>query len=94
MPCLRSSINKLTARNLLPQVFQTLDGNTRLYAMPFTSSPPVTMWQLSFPMDEADATGMARDGMSLLALARARLDGWHDPIGELIAGTEPTDVTG
>ena len=52
------------------------------------------MWQLSFPMDEADAIGMARDVVSLLALARARLDGWHDPIGELIAGTEPTDVTG
>ena len=34
------------------QVFQTLDGTTRIYCMPFTAAPAVCMWQLSFPLDE------------------------------------------
>ena len=86
------------------QVFQTLDGQgTRLYAMPFSEARDgddgdgacaVTMWQLSFLMSEEAAQQMPRDGLSLLAEARRRVAGWHEPIEHLIGATAPEDVTG
>lgn len=36
------------------RIFETMDGKTRLYAMPFTTTS--TMWQLSFPGTEAEAS--------------------------------------
>ena len=36
---------------------QWLDGSTRVFTMPFNRSK--TMWQLSFPMDEADAMALS-----------------------------------
>jgi len=65
------------------RVFQTLDGTTRIYAMPF--SPPdrspdaaaplgVTMWQLSFPIEVEAARALGSAGGEAL-LAEA-LDRW------------------
>jgi 2-polyprenyl-6-methoxyphenol hydroxylase-like FAD-dependent oxidoreductase len=34
-------------------VFQTANGNERIYIMPYTSDS--VMWQLSFPMEEEEA---------------------------------------
>ena len=36
------------------RIFETVDGSTRIYVMPFTTSS--TMWQLSFPMEEKEAS--------------------------------------
>ena len=74
------------------QVFQTLDGTTRVYCMPFVDG--VSMWQLSFRLSEAEARAMPRDGASLRAEALRRVGGWHAPLPQLIADTRPEDVTG
>jgi len=63
-------------------VFQTADGTTRLYCMPFSkkghetanaardskqkSGNGETMWQLSFPMDETEAIALSKKGPSAL----------------------------
>eukprot|EP00557_Chaetoceros_sp_GSL56_P012148 CAMPEP_0176484148 /NCGR_PEP_ID=MMETSP0200_2-20121128/4298_1 /TAXON_ID=947934 /ORGANISM="Chaetoceros sp., Strain GSL56" /LENGTH=556 /DNA_ID=CAMNT_0017880599 /DNA_START=299 /DNA_END=1969 /DNA_ORIENTATION=- len=63
-------------------VFQTADGTTRLYAMPFSKrgqetahassflqfgeGQGETMWQLSFPLDEKDAIDLSREGAAAL----------------------------
>ena len=63
-------------------VFQTADGVTRLYAMPFAAAGKATagteedygadpclgetMWQLSFPMDEEDAKRLSSGGAAAL----------------------------
>ena len=43
--------------------FETVDGSTRIYVMPFTTSS--TMWQLSFPMEEKEARELAKDQNAL-----------------------------
>jgi salicylate hydroxylase len=72
-------------------VFQTADGNTRIYVMPYSSTE--YMWQLSFPMDkEDDAKQAAGQGAAALkAHALEKCDKWHDPIMELLQQT-PTDL--
>jgi 2-polyprenyl-6-methoxyphenol hydroxylase-like FAD-dependent oxidoreductase len=124
------------------RVFQTLDGHTRLYAMPFrgphgegrdgtgtgtgtgTGLPnpsrtvvddnngddadeddgfgsdddgvtDYTMWQLSFPIEEAGARALAAGGPpALLAEALRRCGDWHAPIPALLRATAHTAVTG
>ena len=61
--------------------------------MPFDDRS--TMWQLSFPIAEADARALgAGGGAALLADARARCAGWTAPLEALFAATDPADVTG
>ena len=60
------------------RVFQTLDGDTRLYVMPFEAG--VAMWQLSFRLGEVEARAIQTlDGASLRALALRRCGSWHEP---------------
>lgn len=92
-------------------VFQTADGVTRLYAMPFANarsgeslsavdgdqqdSEQVSMWQLSFPMDEADAKELSRCGPSALKAEAVRRCGeWHDPIPAMLERTPLEYITG
>ena len=72
--------SELTSDN--ESVFQTADGTTRLYAMPFSKKGHETanaarysnqdcgngetMWQLSFPMDEKEAIMLSKDGPSAM----------------------------
>ncbi|EOD38382.1 hypothetical protein EMIHUDRAFT_224817 [Emiliania huxleyi CCMP1516] len=71
------------------RVFQTLDGDTRLYVMPFEAG--VAMWQLSFRLGEAEARAIQTlDGASLRALALRR----HEPIPQLLQDTAAADITG
>ncbi|CAJ1963003.1 unnamed protein product [Cylindrotheca closterium] len=72
-------------------VFQTADGSTRIYLMPYSST--AYMWQLSFPMkDEALAKEISNNGPTALkqeALERCRK--WHSPIPEILEKT-PVDL--
>jgi 2-polyprenyl-6-methoxyphenol hydroxylase-like FAD-dependent oxidoreductase len=93
-------------------VFQTADGVTRLYAMPFAKageeasvlgdcvdndreSSGLSMWQLSFPMDESDAKKLSSLGPAALKEeALKRCSSWHDPIPELLNSTPQDLITG
>ena len=91
-------------------VFQTADGTTRLYAMPFARPGEETagaadddeykgcgemMWQLSFPMNEDDAKTLSRKGPAALKLESLdRCQGWHDPIPELLRLTPVRLISG
>ena len=91
-------------------VFQTADGQTRIYAMPFSAAGAETagaasnkvergrgemMWQLSFPLHETDAKQLSSEGPAALkAEALARCGEWHAPIPELLRSTPDRLVSG
>jgi 2-polyprenyl-6-methoxyphenol hydroxylase-like FAD-dependent oxidoreductase len=75
------------------RIVQVLDGSTRIYAMPHDAGR--AMWQLSFPIGEAEATALGRRGAEgLRGEARSRCTGWLAPIPQLIEGTEEGLITG
>ena len=67
------------------RIFETVDGTTRLYAMPFTTTS--TMWQLSFPCSEETARMYTKDAMTLKKEITRRCEKWHQPIPELLKCT-------
>jgi hypothetical protein len=55
----------------------------------------VTMWQLSWPLDEAAARALGRAGGAALRDASlATVCGWHAPVAALVGATRARDVTG
>lgn len=95
------------------RIFQTLDGETRIYAMPFKAaqgcgqtdalctcmvrgacSPPLAMWQLSFPVTELEARGLAHCPATLKAEAIRRCNFWHAPVPTLLEDTALELMTG
>ncbi|KAL3942351.1 MAG: hypothetical protein SGBAC_003450 [Bacillariaceae sp.] len=72
-------------------VFQTADGSTRIYLMPYSSTS--YMWQLSFPMKhEALAKELAGKGPAALKQeALQRCGKWHSPIPDILERT-PVDL--
>lgn len=70
------------------RIFETVDGTTRIYAMPFTTSS--TMWQLSFPYGEEAARELVKDPAALKAEIMRRCGDWHEPIPALL-GSTPLD---
>jgi 2-polyprenyl-6-methoxyphenol hydroxylase-like FAD-dependent oxidoreductase len=74
-------------------VFQTADGTTRLYAMPFSATE--YMWQLSYPLAEEEAKKVSGNGAQVLKEEALRLCGeWHEPIPELLNATPEALVSG
>lgn len=73
-------------------VFQTANGNERIYIMPFESDS--VMWQLSFPMPEADAKILSNKGAEALKEEACRRTQWHAPIPQILAATEETLISG
>jgi 2-polyprenyl-6-methoxyphenol hydroxylase-like FAD-dependent oxidoreductase len=74
-------------------VFQTADGTTRIYMMPFSRTD--YMWQLSFPIDEATALRLSKEGPSSMQKeARRRCGGWHTPVPEILESTPTNLVSG
>ena len=73
-------------------VFQTANGNERIYIMPFTSDS--VMWQLSFPMPENEAKILSARGSEALKEEAYRRTQWHAPIPQIIAATLATQVSG
>jgi 2-polyprenyl-6-methoxyphenol hydroxylase-like FAD-dependent oxidoreductase len=73
-------------------VFQTANGNERIYMMPYASDS--IMWQLSFPMSEKDATALSSQGTRALKEEACRRTQWHAPIPQIVAATLEAQVTG
>ena len=73
-------------------VFQTANGNERIYMMPFTTD--TVMWQLSFPMPEDEAKALSVRGPQALKEEAIRRCPWHDPIPQILTATQETLISG
>jgi salicylate hydroxylase len=74
-------------------VFQTADGSTRIYMMPYSNKE--YMWQLSFPMDETSAKVLSRRGPQALKEESIKMcQGWHNPIPPILQQTPSSLVSG
>jgi 2-polyprenyl-6-methoxyphenol hydroxylase-like FAD-dependent oxidoreductase len=73
-------------------VFQTANGNERIYMMPYTSDS--VMWQLSFPMPEEEAKTLSAQGPQALKEEACRRTQWHDPIPPILAATQVAQISG
>ncbi len=73
-------------------VFQTANGNERIYIMPYTSDS--VMWQLSFPMPEKEAKALSALGAQALKEEACGRCQWHDPIPQILSATLETQVSG
>lgn len=67
------------------RIFETMDGTTRIYAMPFTTTS--TMWQLSFPCPEETSIKYMKDNAFLKEEIVRRCSNWHEPIPEMLRNT-------
>jgi 2-polyprenyl-6-methoxyphenol hydroxylase-like FAD-dependent oxidoreductase len=73
-------------------VFQTANGNERIYIMPYDSHS--VMWQLSFPMPEKEAKYLSDQGPQALKKEACRRTQWHDPIPSILAATLEAQISG
>ena len=73
-------------------VFQTANGNERIYIMPYTSDS--VMWQLSFPMPEKEAKTLSDLGPHALKEEACLRTQWHDPIPQILAATLEAQISG
>eukprot|EP01114_Cavostelium_apophysatum_P022589 TRINITY_DN8223_c0_g1_i2.p1 TRINITY_DN8223_c0_g1~~TRINITY_DN8223_c0_g1_i2.p1 ORF type:complete len:407 (+),score=59.29 TRINITY_DN8223_c0_g1_i2:151-1371(+) len=76
------------------RIFQTLDGNARLFVKPFAEG--TWMWQLTVPKSEEEAKELLkafeRGGSELVFdFCRLVMKNWHQPIPTMIANT-PADT--
>ncbi len=73
-------------------VFQTANGNDRIYIMPFDASS--VMWQLSFPLSEKEATELSAKGTQALKEEACRRTQWHNPIPQIVSSTLEAKISG
>jgi 2-polyprenyl-6-methoxyphenol hydroxylase-like FAD-dependent oxidoreductase len=73
-------------------VFQTANGNERIYIMPYNADS--VMWQLSFPMSENEAKELSAKGPQALKEEAIRRTHWHSPIPEILAATLAAQISG
>lgn len=73
-------------------VFQTANGNERIYMMPYTSDS--IMWQLSFPMTEEEAKELHAKGPKAIKEEARRRTQWHDPIPQILEATTEVHISG
>ncbi len=73
-------------------VFQTANGNERIYIMPYDSDS--VMWQLSFPMSEEDSKDLSEKGPEALKEEAIKRCQWHDPIPQILTATQQAQVSG
>jgi 2-polyprenyl-6-methoxyphenol hydroxylase-like FAD-dependent oxidoreductase len=73
-------------------VFQTANGNERIYMMPYTLDS--VMWQLSFPMSENDAKLLSAGGAKALKQEACRRTQWHNPIPQILSATIEAQISG
>ncbi|MBC7411875.1 MAG: FAD-dependent monooxygenase [Bacteroidia bacterium] len=73
-------------------VFQTANGNERIYIMPYAFDS--IMWQLSFPLPENEAKALSAQGPKALKEEACRRTQWHSPIPQIVSATMEAQVTG
>ena len=73
-------------------VFQTANGNERIYIMPYDSE--TVMWQLSFPMLEENAKALSAKGPQALKEEASKRTHWHSPIPQIVAATLEFQISG
>jgi len=73
-------------------VFQTANGNERIYIMPYAADS--VMWQLSFPLSEGEAKALSAQGAQALKEEACRRTQWHEPIPQILAATRLAQVSG
>ncbi len=73
-------------------VFQTANGNERIYMMPY--SEEAIMWQLSFPISEEAAKEISKKGKNSLKEEAIQRTNWHSPIPEIIKATLESEISG
>ncbi|MFI5141382.1 MAG: FAD-dependent oxidoreductase [Bacteroidia bacterium] len=73
-------------------VFQTVNGNERIYMMPYSSD--TVMWQLSFPMPEKEAKDLSAQGAKALKEEACRITQWHNPIPQILTATLEAQISG
>ena len=85
---------EITDRTLLDSatVFQTANGNERIYIMPYDANS--VMWQLSFPTNETEAKNLSINGAETLKEEACKRLKWHDPIPQILLATPPDQITG
>ena len=83
-----------TDRTLLDSatVFQTANGKERIYVMPYDTDS--VMWQLSFPIEEAEAKILSANGVQDLKEEACKRTKWHAPIPQILSATKPDQITG
>lgn len=91
--CPLSDLNGLESELLdSATVFQTANGNERIYIMPYSSDS--VMWQLSFPMPEDEAKALSEQGAHALKEEACRRTQWHDPVPQILTATKDELVSG
>jgi 2-polyprenyl-6-methoxyphenol hydroxylase-like FAD-dependent oxidoreductase len=70
-------------------VFQTVNGNERIYIMPYDSNS--IMWQFSFPLSQEEAKKYSDEGPVKLKKETIKRAQWHDPIPQILKAT-PLDL--
>lgn len=73
-------------------VFQTANGNERIYMMPFNAD--AIMWQLSFPLSESKAKELNKLGPKKLKEEAVKRTQWHTPIPEIVSQTNENQISG
>jgi len=73
-------------------VFQTANGHERMYMMPYSTD--AIMWQLSFPLTEADATTLSAQGATALKTEALNRTQWHAPVPQIVAATPVANISG
>ncbi len=73
-------------------VFQTANGNERIYIMPYKSDS--VMWQLSFPISEEEAKALSAKGVQALKDEACKRTQWHSPIPEILLATDESLISG
>jgi salicylate hydroxylase len=63
-----------------------------MYMMPYSTA--AVMWQFSFPMTEKDAKTLSAKGPKALKKEACRRTQWHQPIPQILAATEATQISG
>jgi 2-polyprenyl-6-methoxyphenol hydroxylase-like FAD-dependent oxidoreductase len=73
-------------------VFQTANGNERIYIMPYNRES--IMWQLSFPLSEKKAKELHTLGAKGLKEEACKRTQWHNPIPQIVAATKEAQISG
>jgi 2-polyprenyl-6-methoxyphenol hydroxylase-like FAD-dependent oxidoreductase len=73
-------------------VFQTSNGNERIYMMPYDANS--VMWQLSFLIAEDEAKVLSAQGQQALKEEACRRTQWHEPIPQIVSATLAEQVSG